>query len=221
MTNRHDQAQERKASEPEERAVPPAEQKAVPATDEETRETSQPMPSPEELQALRKKAAEYDDLMDRLKRVTADYLNSQKRLEREMRERCNYAIESFAREILAVADDLARAIAAAREHETVETILEGLELVEKHLYAVLERYGVRPVKTEPGGIFDPEVHEAVSMLETDQHEPNRVLEELQRGFHIHGRLLRPARVVVTGQPEETVSQEELERRKQESQGSER
>jgi molecular chaperone GrpE len=90
-------------------------------------------PTAEELADLRRKAADHDQLMDRLKRVTADYLNSQKRLERRAEERAAYAIESFARELLPVVDDLARAIKAAREHHPDGTVSAGLDLVEKHL----------------------------------------------------------------------------------------
>jgi len=165
------------------------------AQDEET------PPSLDESAELRRKAAEYDVLEDRLKRVTADYRNAQKRLQRQMEERTAYAIEAFARELLVVADDLARAVAATREHQTVEAILQGLNIVEKHLQAVLERHGMTPVKTAPGSVFDPEVHEAISVVETDEYEPNRVVEETQKGFLIHKRLLRPAQVVVSGEPE--------------------
>ena len=86
--------------------------------------------------------------MDRLKRVTADYLNSQKRLERRADERVAYAIESFARELLLVADDLWRAIKAAREHQPDGTVSAGLELVEKHLDMVLARHGITADRDE-------------------------------------------------------------------------
>jgi len=156
--------------------------------------------TPEAIAELRQKAAEYDALEDRLKRVTADYQNSQKRLERQAVDRVAFAIEDFARELLVVSDDLSRAIQATREHETVEGILEGLDLVEKHLFSVLERHGVTPVDTNKGDVFDPDIHEAVSLIETDAHEPNRVVETVQRGFRIHKRLLRPTRVIVSAEP---------------------
>ena len=144
-------------------------------------------------------AADYDALMDRLKRVTADYINSQKRLEREMNERCDYAIEVFARDLLLVADDLARAVAAAREHNSAGNILEGLQIVEDHLYAALKRHGVTPLDTQPGHLFDPDIHEAISAVESDEYEPNRIVQAVQKGFRIHKRLLRPARVVVSAE----------------------
>ena len=118
-------------------------------------------PTAEELAELRRKAADYDQLMDRLKRVTADYINSQKRLERRAEERAAYAIESFARELLLVADDLSRAIKAAREHQPDGTVSAGLELVEKHFYMVLARHGITPIETKVGEPFDSNGHEAI------------------------------------------------------------
>jgi molecular chaperone GrpE len=154
-------------------------------------------PTAEELADLRRKAADHDQLMDRLKRVTADYLNSQKRLERRAEERAAYAIESFARELLPVVDDLARAIKAAREHQPGGTVSAGLEIVEQQLYVVLARHGITPIETKVGEPFDSNGHEAISVVQTDELEPGRVVEELQRGFRLHGRVLRPARVAVS------------------------
>jgi molecular chaperone GrpE len=154
-------------------------------------------PTAEELAELRRKAADHDQLMDRLKRVPAEYLNSQKRLERRADERVAYAIESFARELLLVADDLWRAIKAAREHQPDGTVSAGLELVEKHLDMVLARHGILPIETKIGEPFDSNGHEAISVVQTDEMEPGRVVEELQRGFRLHGRVLRPARVSVS------------------------
>ena len=153
--------------------------------------------TPAELVELRKKAKECDDLVNRLKRVTADYQNSQKRLQRQTDERVAYAIEEFARELLVVSDDLSRAITATKEHQTVEAIQDGLQIVENHLYAVLDRHGVTPITTKVGESFNPEQHEAMAIVESDEMEPNRIAEEYQKGFLIHERLLRAARVIVT------------------------
>ena len=153
--------------------------------------------STEELEAVRKKAAQYDELWDSHLRMRADYENARKRLEREMQERANFSIEEFAGELLPVADNLTRAIQAAKQHETVEKILEGVELVEKQLYDALARHGVTPVITEPGQVFDPNVHEAMSVVPAPEQDYNTIVQEIQRGFHIHQRLLRPARVIVS------------------------
>ena len=166
---------------------------AKPAPQEPQPSAAPGAPTAEELAELRRKAADHDQLMDRLKRVTADYLNSQKRLERQ----AAYAIESFARELLPAVDDLARAIKAAREHQPGGTVSAGLDIVEKQLYVVLARHGITPIETKVGEPFDSNGHEAISVIQTDEMEPGRVVEELQRGFRLHGRLLRPARVAVS------------------------
>jgi len=175
--------------------------------EEATRQDETPPPTPEELADLRGKAAECDALEEKLKRVAADFLNSQKRLERLADERVAYAIEEFARELLVVSDDLARAVSAARERQTVEAILDGLRIVEKHLYDVLERHGVTVVETETGKPFDPELHEAISVVPSREYEPNHIVEEIQKGFLIHKRLLRPARVIVSAEAQAEGSEE--------------
>jgi molecular chaperone GrpE len=157
----------------------------------------------DDLADLRRKAAEYDALMDRLKRVTADFMNSQKRLEREMHERAQYALEGFARELLPVADNLERALAAGREGGPLERILEGVERVEKQLRDIFARHGIRPIEPSPGEAFNAGVHEAISAVESDEHAPDKVVQQAQKGYTIHKRLLRPAQVVVSKKPQKS------------------
>jgi len=157
-------------------------------------------PTPEELAELRRKAAEYDALYDKFQRAAADFQNSRKRLQRLAEEQSAFAIEEFAKELLRVSDDLSRAAAAAGEHQTVEAILDGLHLVEKDLYDVMARHGITLIAVERGDPFDPAYHEAVSVRETDDLEPNRIAEEVRKGFLIHQRLLRAAHVVVSAPP---------------------
>jgi len=173
----------------------------------ETEALEEILPSAEEMAELRQKAAENEQLKDRVMRIRADYLNSQKRMERQMEERCEFAIEEFARELLVVADDLARAIAAAKEHETVDAMLDGLHIVEQHLYAVFQRHGITPVETKPGDVFNPEIHEAFSVVKTNDLKPNHIVAEAQKGFRIHKRLLRPTRVAVSAEPDEDPGKE--------------
>jgi len=173
----------------------------------ETDAVEEEQPSPKELAELRRKAAENDQLMDRIKRITAEYINSQKRMERQMEERCDFAIEAFAREMLVVADDLARAIAAAREPESADAMLDGLHIVEQHLYAIFQRHGITPVETKPGDVFNPEIHEAFSVVKTNDLKPNHIVTEAQKGFRIHKRLLRPTRVAVSAEPDENPNKE--------------
>jgi len=176
-----------------EQGPPPQEQKA-PRHEEETL-------TPEEIAALKETAAQCEELRERLLRVQANYENSLKRLSREMQERADHALEGFAIDLLTVADHLALAIKAAREHDSVEKILEGVQLVEKQLYDAFARHGITPVSSDPGQAFDPNQHEALSVRSEPDRPPNVILDTVQRGFRLHKRLLRPARVIVnTGEP---------------------
>ena len=157
-------------------------------------------PTPEEIAKWECKAAEYDALYERLLRMRADFENARKRLERDMRDRANFAIEKFANELLPVADNLARAIQAAQHHDTMEKMLEGVQLVEKQLYDALNRHGVTPIVTEKGQPFDPNLHEAVGTVSGTDQPGSTIAQETQRGFMIHKRLLRPAKVLVSASP---------------------
>jgi molecular chaperone GrpE len=178
----------------------PDEQETVPISSEPPTEEV-PLPAErEDLAELRRKAAEYDGLMDRLKRVTADFMNSQKRLERQTEERVAYAVERFAEELLPVADNLARAIASAEAEGSNTALLEGVSLVKKQMFDVFKNHGIEMIETRIGDTFDSNIHEAVAVMPTDRMPPNRVMELSHHGFSLRGRLLRPARVVVSGAP---------------------
>lgn len=157
--------------------------------------------TPEQIASLQRKAAECDELTDRVLRMRADFENSRKRLERGMQERADYAIEKFAGELLPVADNLARAIEAAQHHDTLEQILEGVQLVEKQLYDALAKHGITPITTEPGQPFDHNLHEALSTAPAPGQPANTIIHVIQHGFMIHQRLLRPAKVIVSAELE--------------------
>lgn len=135
---------------------------------------------------------ELEDLRDRSLRTLADYENYRKRVEREKAEDRRYAGIEVLREVLAVVDNLERAIAAPG---SVDELKAGVELILKQLHDLLRRHGVLPVAAA-GEAFDPNVHEAVSR----EHDPGvdrpTVTAEHQRGYRMHDRLLRPAVVAV-------------------------
>src|SRR5439155_21311504 len=110
-----------------------------------------------------------------------------------------YANEAVLRDLLAVVDNLERAVAHARGGGNGKPLVEGVELVLKSLLDVLERHGVRRVETK-GARFDPAHHEAMAHVETSEHEPNAVIEEHQAGYRLSERLLRPALVTVAKAP---------------------
>jgi len=149
-----------------------------------------------ELETLRGQADEYQD---RLLRSQAELQNVLKRHERDRAERARYAVEPLARDLLAVVDDLERALSHAGE--SGENVAEGIELVLKGLLAVLERHGVEKIEAL-GATFDPNQHEAVQMVETAEREPNTVIEEHRAGYRLYDRLLRPAMVAVARAPAE-------------------
>jgi molecular chaperone GrpE len=149
---------------------------------------------------LKKKLDEKDNEVkehyDRLLRVAADLENYKKRAAREKEEWVKYANEDLLKAILPFVDNLERALNHAEKGENGQGVLEGLKLTLQQLLQALYRFGLSPIEAI-GKPFDPTVHQAMLAVETDQHEPNRVLEEFQRGYFLKDRLLRPATVSVS------------------------
>ncbi|MGH6874733.1 MAG: nucleotide exchange factor GrpE [Aestuariivirgaceae bacterium] len=133
--------------------------------------------------------------IDSLMRALADADNARKRAERHAAEVRQYAIGEFARDLLPVADNLRRALAAAAETDTADTLLEGVRATGKLLDSVLERHGVARVEAQ-GVPFDPRRHEAVAVIDDATREPGEVVDVVEEGYMIGDRLLRPARVLV-------------------------
>jgi molecular chaperone GrpE len=131
----------------------------------------------------------------------ADYLGLQQRVEK-MRDRAQKeALKRVGREIVSLADSLSRALEAAEQTEGAEAITEGLRMIEKEFYTILEELGIRPFKAE-GEAFDLHYHEAVLRQPSEEAQPNTVLRELKKGFLLGEELLRPAQVVVAAPREE-------------------
>ena len=151
-----------------------------------------------EVEALR---AEIAELKDRALRALADAENTRKRAEREKAETSQYAIASFARALLPVADNFRRAIDSipadkrAAMDETTRAIFEGVEATERELEAVLARNGVKMIEAA-GAKFDPHLHQAVAEVPAQGQEPGTVVNVVQSGYTIGERLLRPAMVTV-------------------------
>jgi molecular chaperone GrpE len=135
---------------------------------------------------------ERDLLVDRMARMQADFDNARKRAQREQQEFRDYALSDFIRTLLPILDSFDRAIAATGSGEDLR---KGVELINRQLHGALAKLGVEAVAAE-GEPFDPTVHEALGMVETNEVDDNHVAEELQRGYKLKGRLLRPAMVRV-------------------------
>jgi molecular chaperone GrpE len=149
---------------------------------------------------LKKLTDERTDLTELLARRQADYDNFRKRTERERSETYNRALGEVVRRLLPVIDNLQRALDTERTMEVGESaefkhFLEGVELINRQLGVVVEGLGVEVIPTV-GHLFDPHIHEAVSTEETTDVEPDTIVQEMQRGYRLGDKLLRPAMVKV-------------------------
>ncbi|MBN2706411.1 MAG: nucleotide exchange factor GrpE [Deltaproteobacteria bacterium] len=134
-------------------------------------------------------------LQEQMLRVRAEAENFRKRVQREKDEFALFAREGFIRELLPVKDNLERALSLSHSATDAQAIIEGVRLTLEQFESVLKNMGVECVECL-GQAFDPAFHEAMTQVESDKHEPNMVVDELQKGYQLHGRLLRPALVSV-------------------------
>lgn len=148
------------------------------------------------LTKYRELEADLSEAQEQLLRTAADAENFKKRLQREKEEQTRYANESFMRELLTVIDNLERALEHSGAKSDKGGLVEGLTMTLKGFLDTLNRFGCTQVEAV-GKPFDPNFHEAVSQEESADHEPNTVLNELQKGYMLKERLLRPAMVLVS------------------------
>ena len=145
---------------------------------------------------LEAKEQESKENYDRVLRVSAEFENYKKRTSRELEEFRKFANQSLIKELLSVVDNLELAMNSTNGHQTIDqSLLQGLEMTHKEILKVFEKFNVKPIEAK-GQVFDPTFHEAVMQEETDEVDPNTVVNELQKGYLIHNRLLRPSMVVV-------------------------
>jgi molecular chaperone GrpE len=146
---------------------------------------------------LQKLVEERDNLQDRLLRKQAEFENYKKRVERERGEFAQFASAELMRELLNALDSFDLAIRnAANEKSAGDNMLRGLDLVYKQFQDTLGRFGLKAIEVA-GQPFDPNFHQAVTTVPTDEIEENTVVDELRRGYTLNGRLLRPAMVSVS------------------------
>jgi len=147
----------------------------------------------QEIQALKQ---ERDSFYDRLLRKQAEFENYKKRVDREKAESAQSASADLMRELLNALDSFELALRnAASEGQGSEDMLRGFELIYKQLQDTLARFGLKPFEAK-GKKFDPNFHQAVSTQATNEVEENTIIDELRKGYLLHGRLLRPAMVNV-------------------------
>ncbi|MGD9538617.1 MAG: nucleotide exchange factor GrpE [Alphaproteobacteria bacterium] len=168
-----------------------------PANDEAAAEAPA-APAPEDGEAAQ--AGELAKVKDQLLRALAELENTRRRARKEVEDASRFAVSGFARDCLSVADNLERALAsvpgdALQEDARLAALHEGVAMTRKELAAVLERHGVKQIEAE-GQRFDPNLHQAMLEVPTDDHPPGTVVQVLQVGYTVAGRLLRPAMVTV-------------------------
>jgi molecular chaperone GrpE len=150
-----------------------------------------------ELQAARIEAAEAKENMLRMQ---ADMENLRKRLVREHEKSRLRTLEHFMSDLLPVRDSLERGLEAANDPAaTIEALTEGKQLIMKMLSKAMGDHGLQTIDPV-GEPFDPEKHEAMTMLTSDQHPENTVIDVIEKGYQLHDRLIRPAKVVVSRKP---------------------
>ncbi|BAK74541.1 MAG: nucleotide exchange factor GrpE [Arcobacter sp.] len=168
--------------------------------EESSVETTEETVSKEE--SLEEKVARLEDELkkseEKYLRVHADFENIKKRLEREKYQAIDYASEKFAKDLLAPIDTLEMALHSANAEldasELLRKLKEGIELTIKNFNTTFEKHNITKVETD--GEFDPNVHNAVMQVDSDNHESGQIVQELQKGYKLKDRLLRPSMVSI-------------------------
>ena len=145
--------------------------------------------------ALAEKETELAELKDKYLRVLADAENTRKRIRQQSEDSIRIQRENFLRDLLPIADNLERAVEAARAGGDSQSITAGVEMVLRSVLDFLRGHGVTRINAV-GQPFDPQMHEAVDQAASEEHPPNTVISEHDRGYQIGDRMLRPARVTV-------------------------
>ena len=145
---------------------------------------------------LEKVKRERDALLDRLARLQAEFDNARKRSLREQQDFKEYALADALKSLLPIVDSFDRALATG---ESGPEFVNGVQLINRQFHDTLSKLGLQPIEAK-GQPFDPNLHQAVQMVETDEVEDHHVIDELQRGYRLKDRLLRPAMVRVATNP---------------------
>ena len=148
------------------------------------------------MKRLTEKEKEAADNYEKYLRAAAELENYRKRSSKEHLEAIKYGQERLLKDIVPLVDDLERASVQACNGDNIEAFRKGLKLIQEQLLSCLQRHGVEMIECV-GMDFDPNLHEAMLQVESEEHEDNKVIDEFEKGYLLHGRLLRPARVSVS------------------------
>ena len=176
--------------------LPPDELSPSSADDSEQQPLEEDVADTDPLATL---AAERDDLRDKLFRLHAEMENFRKRVNRERDEERRFAALPIVRDLLPGLDNLQRAIDAARHTDDLSAMLQGVEMVSAQINEVLTRHGAVPIPSV-GEPFDPNKHEAIQQMPSADHPPMTVLDEVERGYTLNDRVIRPSKVIVSVTP---------------------
>ena len=157
-----------------------------------------PVAVPEQQDELKKLQSERDTLFDRVARQQAEFDNYRKRIAREQTDFRDYAVADAAKSFIQIVDNLDLALKAPSKGDDSD-LRKGVELIRKQMEDALTKMGARPISAA-GEPFDPHHHEAIEMVETSDVKDNHIIEELQRGYKLKDRLLRPSMVRVARNP---------------------
>ena len=165
---------------------------------EEQAEDQAPLSEVDTLKAALEQAQqEVADTKEQALRTVAEAQNVKRRAEADIDKARKFALEKFAGELLVVADNMERALDSADlDNELIKPIAQGVELTQKSMLSALNKFNVEQVDPM-GEPFDPQFHQAMSMIENPDVEPNTVIAVMQKGYTLNGRLLRPAMVMVS------------------------
>ena len=168
-------------------------EQVAPEVAAETEDAADASPESTALADAQKEIAE---LKEQMLRTQAEMQNVRRRAELDVEKAHKFGLEKFAAEMVGVVDNLERGLAAAPEEEATKAIRDGIEMTLSGFISSLARFNVDVVNPE-GETFNPEFHQAMSMIENPDLAPNTVIAVMQKGYTLHGRLLRPAMVMVS------------------------
>jgi molecular chaperone GrpE len=166
----------------------------LPQAEDESTSQNEQVGQPSQLEAeLENLKAEKATYLDRLARLQAEFDNYRKRAAREQQDFRDYALADALKQVLPILDSLDRALKT--ENASTDDFRSGVDLIDRQFHDVLARLGVEPIQAA-GQLFDPNLHQAIQMVDTEEVADHHVVDELQRGYRIKDRLLRPAMVRV-------------------------
>lgn len=197
MKEKHELPEEARSD--DEVTAPPADQPEADSADQAIEESLENLQQNEEVTSLNdqllEKTEELQVLNDKYLRLAAEFDNYKRRVQRDQRDTIRFANEKLFKDLLPTLDNLERALQSGREQTKIEGLLEGVDLTYKHFLDTLQKTGIKQV-TSVGEVFDPAQHQAVGQVESTTVPENVVVDEYQKGYFLHDRILRPAMVTV-------------------------